>query len=104
MHCFHPWLARGLLALALPTLAACSTPSAHEKNFGQATQDIRWLQTAEPLAPMLHWHIPSTDGESARRGVQRYYRSLDNPSAPAGVLGREAPKGGGVPPAGPGVH
>lgn len=96
MRCSSLCLTRGLLALALPTLSACSTPSSHEKLFGQATQETRWLQTADPMAPLLQWHLPRTDGESARHVVQRYYRSLDNPAAPAGVLGRESPKGGSV--------
>lgn len=93
MHCFHSRRVRALLALAVPALTACSTPSSHELNFGQATQEVRWLQTADPLAPALGWHLPRTDGESARRGVQRYYRSLDHAEAPAGVLGRDGPKG-----------
>lgn len=106
MHCFQTWRGRLQLAVTVPGLTACllgcSTPSVLDQHFGQATQETRWLQTADPMAPLMQWHLPRTDGETAHRTVQRYYRSLDNPGAPAGVLGRETPKGASVAP--PGAH
>jgi len=91
MTCSKPWPARVLATVCLSSLAACSTsPTALEQAFGQATREARWLQTADPTAPEPAWHDPRTDGESARRVVQRYYRSLDTPAAPPGVLGSVA--------------
>ena len=93
MHCPPPETSvrqpmRPLLALAAClALGACTgMPDSHEAAFGAATRQALWLQTADPLAPVPVWHAPRSDGEAARRIVQRHYRSLDNPDAPAGVL------------------
>lgn len=90
------WLTRSLALLGLAGLAGCaSAPDALEASFGMATQCVRLMQTADPLAPWRAWHHgqpqPRTDGVNARLGVEHYRARLAQPEAPASVVGKGAP-------------
>jgi hypothetical protein len=83
----RPWLRLLPALVASLTLAACSSmPDTLETAFGAAARQALWLQTADPLAPQPVWRAPGSDGEAARRIVQRHYRSLETPDAAGGVL------------------
>lgn len=90
------WRTSVLALLGLAGLAGCaSAPDALEASFGMATQCVRLMQTADPLAPWRAWHHgqpqPRTDGVNARLGVEHYRARLAQPEAPASVIGKGAP-------------